>query len=1185
MPEGNDQHGAREPATGSSQPEKPVARELGREIHGRYCADPGALRVSPNIGLGSEMLRFSANRSALSFEIQNRWGGKAAFPLARLVDHSLWADEPAGRHATYSRSPGMSGLSYVAAEGDHGTASHTVKSSPVILTPQRIAPQTNPQQRVLAAFATGSDVDALNAGGAAQAGLHWKQEAIGAAASVSALPELNQQTPAAPVTGAKEVGPPAATESGLASGPNTLAMGRPIISRALREARAQVQHVHAQSKSLGATAKTKSNVNVDVNPSHAPDLLTNAAAHPETSAQVGQSSASHPPVSSPITLISSPGTLHESSQQNATSPSPPAQLTHPAARTEPVDGETSQLSKQTAATKQLGATAPGEVGSGALVSARETRMGAPIVQRSFSQSSLRTAADVEVSRGGGASVEIGGGDSTGAVTVSQASSGNLPTMKQLEARATSEPVATVKASRAEATSLEKVHRQPAGSPSRGADLPGEVGSGALVSARETRMGAPIVQRSFSRSSLRTAADVEVSRGGGASVEIGGGDSTGAVTVSQASSGNLPTMKQLEAGATSKPVATVKASRAEATSLKKVHRQPSVRISEVAAAGSPSRGADLPGEVGSGALVSARETRMGAPIVQRSFSQSSLRTAADVEVSRGGGASVEIGGGDSTGAVTVSQASSGNLPTMKQLEAGATSKPVATVNASRAEATSLKKVHRQPSVRISEVAAAGSPSRGADLPGEVGSGALVSARETRMGAPIVQRSFSQSSLRTAADVEVSRGGGASVEIGGGDSTGAVTVSRASSSNLPTMKQLEARATSEPVATVNASRAEATSLEKVHRQPSERVSEVAAPGRTASADVGNSKSQASTASVDSTWHGVSTSRLVARPVPEFTSMLFRKYESYLPLLGIGRELAPPTSGIARGRVVQRAVAAADSNAIPDFRESYGHSLTHAQVGALTSATPVLRAAAENHGHDGTGEERPTSASQLRTMDDTTASFVTVARRLSFVQAGGGAALHIGSRRGFKSPTSGLLVGGVLHRQTALLEDRHRNNVGMNPAGDSSRFPHVLTAGPDSMAIDTPRFEAHTRRIREMGTEWTANSDPSRSMIQRHSFAAHVVHRQLALPSTTPSSFVEGAAEVAHPWSTSTVQRQADVPAPTANLPPGSYGMSPERLPERSAEVSRLPAGVNLDQLANRVYDLLVRRLASERQRRGA
>lgn len=75
------------------------------------------------------------------------------------------------------------------------------------------------------------------------------------------------------------------------------------------------------------------------------------------------------------------------------------------------------------------------------------------------------------------------------------------------------------------------------------------------------------------------------------------------------------------------------------------------------------------------------------------------------------------------------------------------------------------------------------------------------------------------------------------------------------------------------------------------------------------------------------------------------------------------------------------------------------------------------------------------------------------------------------------------------------------------------------------------------------------------------------------------------MAHPWSTSTVQRQADVPAPTANLPPGSYGMSPERLPERSAEVSRLPAGVNLDQLANRVYDLLVRRLASERQRRGA
>jgi len=111
-------------------------------------------------------------------------------------------------------------------------------------------------------------------------------------------------------------------------------------------------------------------------------------------------------------------------------------------------------------------------------------------------------------------------------------------------------------------------------------------------------------------------------------------------------------------------------------------------------------------------------------------------------------------------------------------------------------------------------------------------------------------------------------------------------------------------------------------------------------------------------------------------------------------------------------------------------------------------------------------------------------------------------------------------------------------------------------------------------------------------RASFPAAVVHRtRTGGPGNVSSSAHSGAgnpSSVSHPASHSAsriVQR-----SPAASAPPASSAASAPTLPSTSAQSVNDPhqsaaPGVNITQLANRVYELLVRRLSSEQQRRGA
>jgi hypothetical protein len=118
---------------------------------------------------------------------------------------------------------------------------------------------------------------------------------------------------------------------------------------------------------------------------------------------------------------------------------------------------------------------------------------------------------------------------------------------------------------------------------------------------------------------------------------------------------------------------------------------------------------------------------------------------------------------------------------------------------------------------------------------------------------------------------------------------------------------------------------------------------------------------------------------------------------------------------------------------------------------------------------------------------------------------------------------------------------------------------------------------------GGETTGTSDTSGvGMIRRQLFPVDVIHRQTSPFPAQTAAPREPA--IRRTVEMNPVERAAAAGAQTNSQNP-IPGTNANRLPERSAAISELPAGMDVNRLANRVYDLLVRRLSSERQRRGA
>jgi hypothetical protein len=149
--------------------------------------------------------------------------------------------------------------------------------------------------------------------------------------------------------------------------------------------------------------------------------------------------------------------------------------------------------------------------------------------------------------------------------------------------------------------------------------------------------------------------------------------------------------------------------------------------------------------------------------------------------------------------------------------------------------------------------------------------------------------------------------------------------------------------------------------------------------------------------------------------------------------------------------------------------------------------------------------------------------------------------------------------------------------------SPFPVVVKPLP--MAAEGPSAPIHrSADSRSTSAADTASRVPS---VLNIDFPADTVHRMGTGGSYNGPSISaagsDGHSTVSYP-ANRMVQRSAS-PAP-----PVSSSTTPQTLPSPPAQPAMdtnqpVPPAVNISQLANRVYDLLVRRLASEQQRRGA
>jgi hypothetical protein len=200
------------------------------------------------------------------------------------------------------------------------------------------------------------------------------------------------------------------------------------------------------------------------------------------------------------------------------------------------------------------------------------------------------------------------------------------------------------------------------------------------------------------------------------------------------------------------------------------------------------------------------------------------------------------------------------------------------------------------------------------------------------------------------------------------------------------------------------------------------------------------------------------------------------------------------------------------------------------------------------------------------------------------------------------------GTPHSTAAMLEQRHAPDIGAVPAAVASDRPPASGATRVALVPDLsvrlapiaqrgaiasgherlPVVHAASARSQE-GMFGGSLSTPAalggaRNLLSRQ--ASGTLHHVLR-----PGESTAGATRMTHVAATiapsATIHRSPSPVVPAAN--PGSLAtgaVPPAALPAQPVSLTAQGAkNIDVTQLANRVYDLLVRRLASERQRRGA
>jgi hypothetical protein len=189
---------------------------------------------------------------------------------------------------------------------------------------------------------------------------------------------------------------------------------------------------------------------------------------------------------------------------------------------------------------------------------------------------------------------------------------------------------------------------------------------------------------------------------------------------------------------------------------------------------------------------------------------------------------------------------------------------------------------------------------------------------------------------------------------------------------------------------------------------------------------------------------------------------------------------------------------------------------------------------------------------------------------------------SRAGTETRPWEPLLTRAIHSQQNPSAAAGDNDLITSGFGYRPSYSLLETTAPGSLSASGIHLRPPGSEAASIGTQQASDSI-SAGMIRRSGLPVNVVHRQgtsssVAKPLSSDPPVVSRAGEVINLQRATATSAQTSGPGPP-------LGTNTNRLPERYAASSNLPPGIDVNLLANRVYDLLARRLASERQRRGA
>jgi hypothetical protein len=188
------------------------------------------------------------------------------------------------------------------------------------------------------------------------------------------------------------------------------------------------------------------------------------------------------------------------------------------------------------------------------------------------------------------------------------------------------------------------------------------------------------------------------------------------------------------------------------------------------------------------------------------------------------------------------------------------------------------------------------------------------------------------------------------------------------------------------------------------------------------------------------------------------------------------------------------------------------------------------------------------------------------------------HRASTTGERVPAPNNPSRGVIHRSAPIAAAASGANAQTMASQGRSAIPpvvHPSSSGGMQAAAVIHRIPG------------TADNDST--LASRFSNFAHTLGPEGEYRDLMPSSAAfpisrSNSLQATYPAGVPRIQRSAASPASTSGAPPSvaAAGPSPVATPTGGPQKQQAP---DITQLANRVYDLLVRRLSSERQRRGA